>query len=284
MAGNISGLHVFANDTGPEALSLLDGNFTPLATAFNNLNYFTNYYVDGGGVNTLSVTLTTAQLAATTLLTGLTVLVQCGNTNTSSSVTLNVGATGAKTVLLPGGQPPPIGCLQAGYYYVFTYDGTTWSVQNATLIYYNSSGFIVGLGPVSQTFNDMTADNSFWDATFTGGFASSLNGDLYWERNGKIACVNAQVQLVQTSNAATDITISGLPAAVTPAFNRFVPCMVHNGGTPGYLGMATVSTAGTILLQIIQFQGGNVVGAVANGWITSGAKGVDVGWQLTYGL
>ena len=43
MAGNVTGLHVFQNDTGPEPLSLLDNNYSALQIAINTLNNFSNY-------------------------------------------------------------------------------------------------------------------------------------------------------------------------------------------------------------------------------------------------
>jgi hypothetical protein len=131
MAGNITGLHVFAADAGPEALSLLDGNFSPLVTAFNTLVNFNNYYSDAGPANALAITLTGVQVAS--LNAGLAVEVLVLNTNTSSIVTLNVNALGAKNVLMSDGAGPPVGSLIAGSVYRFTYDGTQFRLLNPTL-------------------------------------------------------------------------------------------------------------------------------------------------------
>jgi hypothetical protein len=134
MAGNVGGLHIFANDVGPEALSLLDGNYGPLNVGLNNLNNFANYYVDSGAVNAAVVTIASQQTV--TLSDGLMVEVQIANTTTTTTPSLNVNSTGAKTIVNPDGSALQAGQITAGSYCIFIYD----AVLNNWLVVAGSRG------------------------------------------------------------------------------------------------------------------------------------------------
>src|SRR5271165_5128303 len=97
MAGNLSGLHVFNADVSPEALSLLDGNFTPVVTAINTLGNYSNYYADTGAVNALTITVPGTQTVGYGA--GLQVQVKVNNTNTSATPTLAINALGSVTIV-----------------------------------------------------------------------------------------------------------------------------------------------------------------------------------------
>jgi hypothetical protein len=117
MAAGLSGLHVFQTDVGPEALSLLDNNFTPIANALNTLANFANYYVDSGAVNALSFNVAAPQIASA-YTDGLLLQVKVGNTTTSTAPTLNVSylgnPLGAKTIFNPDGSALVAGQMVAG--------------------------------------------------------------------------------------------------------------------------------------------------------------------------
>lgn len=128
MAGAIVGLHVFGADTGPEPLSNLDNNFSPLALAINTLNTYSNFYVDSGAANAAVVTIGAAQAAA--LATGLIIQVQMAAGNTTTAPTLNFNGTGAKTIGDINGSALLPGQLAIGFIATFLYNGTVWCCQN----------------------------------------------------------------------------------------------------------------------------------------------------------
>jgi hypothetical protein len=129
MAGNISGLHVFTADAGPEALSLLDGNFSPLNVAVNNLNNFSNYYVDSSGSpNSIIVTTLGSQTVSYTA--GLVLDVKVANTTTTSAPTINVNGLGNQPIQYANGNALVNAALVAGTIYRFIYDGANFRVQN----------------------------------------------------------------------------------------------------------------------------------------------------------
>lgn len=133
MAGSVTGLHTFGPDTGPEALSLLDGNYSLLANSLNALSSFSNYYVDSSGAaNAITVTVAAPQTFA--YVAGIALQVKLANTNTAAAVVINVNALGNKTVVLNDGAVPPIGSLTVGSILYLLYDGTNFQVvgQRAT--------------------------------------------------------------------------------------------------------------------------------------------------------
>jgi hypothetical protein len=136
MAGNVTGLHVFTADVGPEALSLLDGNFSPLATTINTLATFANYYADTGAVNALVVTTVGSQVFS--LAAGVFVEVAVANTTTTTTPTLNINATGAHTIVNSDGSAVLAGAMVANGLYRFGYDGANYRLQNPSAMKFSS--------------------------------------------------------------------------------------------------------------------------------------------------
>jgi hypothetical protein len=132
MAAGLSGLHVFQTDVGPEALSLLDNNFTPIANALNTLSNFANYYVDSGAVNALAFNVAAPQIASA-YTDGLQVQVKVGNTTTSTAPTLNISylgnPLGAKTIFNPDGTALVSGQMVAGAIVELRYSTTLGGFQ-----------------------------------------------------------------------------------------------------------------------------------------------------------
>src|SRR5579859_4909420 len=122
MAGAVSGLHVFTGDTGPEQLSLLDGNYAALTTALNTLANFGNYYADAGAVNSLVVTVPAPQVFAYT--DGIELQVKVAVTNTGACI-INVNTLGAKAIVNSDGSALVAGQLQAGAFADLQYNGGT---------------------------------------------------------------------------------------------------------------------------------------------------------------
>lgn len=128
MAGNVTGLHVFTADVGPEALSLLDNNFNPLITALNTLANFSNYYVDSGIANVLAVTTIGSQVFS--YVDGMLLEVKVAITSTSGAPTLNVNALGAKTITDNNGNQLIPGAMKSGGRYFLIYDGANFRLLN----------------------------------------------------------------------------------------------------------------------------------------------------------
>ena len=122
MAGNVSGLHQFGPDTGPEALSLLDGNYGALTTALNTLSNFTNNYLDSGAVNALIVTVPAPQVFS--YADGIVLNVKVAATNTITTPTINVNGLGLRTIVNPNGAALDAGQLFLGGWVTLEYNAT----------------------------------------------------------------------------------------------------------------------------------------------------------------
>jgi hypothetical protein len=171
MAGNITGLHVFTADVGPEALSLLDGNFSPLATTINTLATFANYYADTGAVNALVVTTVGSQVFA--LAAGVFLDVAVANTTTNTTPTLNVNATGAKTIVNSDGSAVLAGAMVANGIYRFGYDGANYRLQNPSAMKFSS--LTVG-PPVSGVGLTITGAAGSYAALINSASSGTENG------------------------------------------------------------------------------------------------------------
>lgn len=158
MAGSVSGLHIFGPDTGPESLSLLDGNYTSLTNALNTLANFSNSYHDGGAVNAIAVTVPSPQIFA--YVDGLVLEVLIAATNTGA-VTLNVNGLGAKGCTEADGTAFVAGRLLSGFWARFLYDGAAGQFR------------LIGGGAQGQ-LNSLTLAGTL--TVLTGG--SSIKGTL----------------------------------------------------------------------------------------------------------
>lgn len=159
----------------------------------------------------------------------------------------------------------------------------TNATGGTTLIKLKGDGTLQGHGPLANAAVDLTGDNGSWTGTLSGGLVANPTGTVKWERNGSIVHVWIDANITNTSSAVTDLTLSGLPVAITPSSNRTVPCFgVVNAGVLSVLGMATIQTGNTVLLQVTGT--GPPLAALVNSYTNSGTKGLAAGWSITYGL
>jgi hypothetical protein len=114
--------NTFATQSGNIALSLLDTNFSQVASFLNNPNNYTNYLVDSGGANAYVVTFPTGVIPSS-YTAGLAVVMKVANANTGAS-TLNVNSLGAKNILNPDASSLSSGQLVANSLVMVVYDGT----------------------------------------------------------------------------------------------------------------------------------------------------------------
>jgi hypothetical protein len=119
--------NTFAGSAPPWSLTNLDANFTNVWGAVNDIGTYSNTLQDTGSVNAL---IATPPAGITfTLVTGISLQVIVANKTTVTNPTLNVGGTGAKTIVDVNGAPLSLGALAAAGIYQFIYNGTNWVCQ-----------------------------------------------------------------------------------------------------------------------------------------------------------
>lgn len=132
-------------------------------------------------------------------------------------------------------------------------------------------------------------------ASEIGSFAATLEDNtnsgqvtLKYERTGNIVHLWADAGLTIAS-ADGSLKITGLPASITPSSARFCHCGgIVDDATGEWAGEAQVQSTGTINLQLLitgTVGALTVVGVInGNGFSTAGAKGIQAGWSITYGM
>jgi hypothetical protein len=260
MAGNVTGLHVFAADVGPEALSLLDGNYSPLVTALNTLANFSNYYVDSGAVNALVVTTVGAQ--AFSYVDGVLLEVQVGNTTTSTTPTLNVNGLGGKTITDNSGNALQLGALIVGSRYLFIYDGVNFRCLNPSAFAQRGVPF-VRFKPASTARSNtitMTNDPDLQVALVAGTYrfellvgvfltSSTTQGVSYNVNYSGTFSTNFLLVMAQQS-APTAQYFTSLSVQTAPGNGAFNPTIPTASGGPGWFqkidGMFTATASGIL--------------------------------------
>jgi len=179
--------NTFATQSGNIALSLLDTNFSQVASFLNNPNNYTNYLVDSGGANAYVVTFPTGVIPSS-YTAGLTVVMKVANANTGAS-TLNVNSLGTKNILNPDASSLSSGQLASSSLVMVVYDGTQFillggSATNTSSQSYNGfkNRIINGAMVIDQRWagsavTDSTASNPYtvdrW--SFYGNVASKVS-------------------------------------------------------------------------------------------------------------
>jgi hypothetical protein len=135
------------------------------------------------------------------------------------------------------------------------------------------------LNSINALKNLATYDQGTFTGTLTG-CSTAPTGTFYWSRNGNAVTIDTVGTLQATSNATT-LTVTGLPAALTPArTQRFqVPdaCMVDNTSAIAIPSSgAFVNIAGTTLTF--------AKNSATSGWTASGTKGIQTSFTFTYNL
>lgn len=133
---------------------------------------------------------------------------------------------------------------------------------------------------IYEQLNNINAQKTA--ATFeVGSFTGTLTGcttaptaTLNYSRNGNSVTIDMTNNLTATSNANT-CTITGLPAALSPARIANAMCVIQDNSTKAF-GYCQI--AGTTINFIPSAAG------ASNTWTTSGSKGVIGGFTITYNL
>jgi hypothetical protein len=224
--------NTFATQSGNIALSLLDTNFSQVASFLNNPNNYTNYLVDSGGANAYVVTFPTGVIPSS-YTAGLTVVMKVANANTGAS-TLNVNSLGTKNILTPSGGALSSGTLSANAIVMVVYDGTQFilvggststtgtSIANGTsnVTIASSNGAItaatngitavtidtsqnVTLNNVIPSGSSVPSNGMFLPTTNTVGFSTATTERMRIDSSGNLA-------VGDTNNGSTGWTTSRL--------------------------------------------------------------------------
>jgi hypothetical protein len=203
MAGNVLGLHLFGPDTGPEPLSLLDGNYGALTTALNTLTNFTNNYLDSGAVNALVVTVPAPQVFAYS--DGVVLNVKVAATTTIGAPTINVNGLGLRTLVNTDGSGLATGQLVGGGWAVLEYEATSGKF----MVIGGGSGGSLGTG----LFANGSATNpsiAFTNSTGTGLYRAGADILGIATAGVQRATVSAAGNVVVNSpSSGAPITING---------------------------------------------------------------------------
>lgn len=174
--------------------------------------------------------------------------------NCTGATTLNIDGLGALDVQKQDGDALISGDLVAGIPALLVLDSGAddWVLINpqATVVASSFTGSLSGMtGAVSPSVSYIVAS----------GIAT-------------LACTGSS----GTSNAGT-MVLSGVPAIVTPAANKYVPCVVVDNGV-NTAALASVTNANTIEFFLL-------TGVTYTGSFTgSGTKGLAAGWTISYPL
>ncbi len=253
--------NIFQNQTGPIPLIQLDQNFANLAGVQNDFATYSNYLVDTSGAAN-QITVTTPVGTTFSYTAGVGLQVKIANTTTSATVNINVNSLGNQPIVNSDNSVLSVGQFVVGQFVYLLYDGTSFRVIGTT----------AGTNATTGSFT----------ATLTG-FASNPTGPVYYRIvNGVCSLVTALGgSILATSNAAT-MTMTGLPTVCFPGGGPRVPCMLENNSLPDILGEAVVGNTGVITFQIST--GTSPIQCASNGFTSSGTKGIQQGWTITYPL
>jgi hypothetical protein len=137
---------------------------------------------------------------------------------------------------------------------------------------------VQGILPVAN----LPISSGSFTATLTG-MSGTTTGTVYYSIgvNGLVTLTVNNTGISGTSSTDA-MTMTGLPSAIYPAYNREVPTFVVNNGvdSPGTAGIAS---SGTITFTVAVVSGSAVQNS-GTGFVTSGTKGLNTSWTLIYPL
>jgi hypothetical protein len=189
-----------------------------------------------------------------------------------------------------------------------TYSDSTLDTANANPVVLNSSGrattaiygdpssgfdYRVTLKTSADVqiwqYDDIVVDGAdtatFASGSFTGtltGYATPPTGTVSYvvfansAGTGKLCTLRIGSAITGTSNT-TALTMTGLPAACTPAAAVYVPTITTDNGTE-VISSATIAASGTTITFACDQP------FSATGFTSSGTKALGTGWSITYAL
>ena len=170
--------NTFATQSGNIALSLLDTNFSQVASFLNNPNNYTNYLVDSGGANAYVVTFPTGVIPSS-YTAGLAVVMKVANANTGAS-TLNVNSLGAKNILNPDASSLSSGQLVANSLVMVVYDGTQFILLGGSATSTSTQSYNGFKNRIINGAMVIDQRNAGASQTFTAGGALAYSVDRWY--------------------------------------------------------------------------------------------------------
>lgn len=147
-----------------------------------------------------------------------------------------------------------------------------------------------GLGTLNATglyvngVTAATAQNGSFTGTLTG-MTATVTGTFNYVVSGDTVTLYSSSGILGTSNS-TAMTITGLPNAINPVNAQlFVTWGVENSGTANNLAVAEINTNNTVTLGLSSSGASSTpVTFGVNDFTSSGTKGINGGWTITYSL
>lgn len=124
--------------------------------------------------------------------------------------------------------------------------------------------------------------------SLSGSTATVPTAFLQYNTDGKRATIWLDSSMLAQSTGTNDLILSTLPGFLLPLAPRTVICgSVQNANEGNCLGVATVNTNGSVVISLFKSfdplgQGNITLGA--SGFTSSGSKGINSGWCITYPL
>ena len=254
MAGNVSGLHQFQNDTGPVPLALLDQNYNALMVALNTLATFSNFYVDSGTLQNVNVQVPNTQYVSYT--DGLQISVRLANP-INAGATLNVNNLGPLPILNNDGSA--ISTIPAAALVSLTYNAS----RNAWVLPFGGAGG--GISPLT------------WVQPLQMFQFLGLNEQLVWE--------NQYLWTETLQDVSTVPPTNGQVLVYNAASGHYIPSTLGTGGSPMSLaGLTDVVITAPANQQVLTYLNGEWVNQASAGgavWPPTPPVSVTGPWTIT---
>ena len=227
----------FGGQTGSIALSLLDTNFTQIATFLNSTNNFSNYLTDTGAANAIVVTTPTSVTATYTA--GLMLVVKVVAANTGAT-TINVNSLGLKNVTYPSTSALSANALLTGSLALVVYDGTQFILLGAA-----------NLGYVTLTGTETLTNKTLTAPVITNTLVTGIRETSTVSATAATGTINfdtlTQVVLYYTTNASGNFTVNfrgnsgtSLDTVMSTGQSLSATFLVTNGSTAYYNSAVTI--------------------------------------------
>jgi hypothetical protein len=123
--------------------------------------------------------------------------------------------------------------------------------------------------------------------SFTGtlsGMTAATTGTVQYRKINNLVSLWLPAIISGTSNAAT-MAMTGLPAALTPSATVFTQCLVTDAGSASLDATAAVLSSNAITFSVAKTDSvADYVKYESGGFTSSGTKGLQSGWCITYPL
>ena len=240
--------------------------------------------VDTGSANAYIINF---QANFASLTNGIVIYFVAANNNTGAS-TIAVNGLGVAAIVSPSGGVLTSNQILAGQMSEIAYYNGQWLLLSSipsgaqNLVYATPNGASGAASLRALVAADLPSNTN--SGTFTGtlsGFTTTVTGTVNYSVTGNICTLYLVVGLQGTSNNSA-MSLTGLPAVVTPVNQQFVACQVEDDSN------LQVAGAAFVIANVVYFHCGVISGTYLSynntGFTNSGQKGITSGWSITYAL